>query len=140
MVAALRQTRMRHLLSLIRLSCQKCSQFFHSRDAPAPSNSSGFVSKPVAQCLKAVNLNPGELCTFELLLMLGLPSLCPLPPSSLLREKPDPLETTCTSSPLLWSTPPHRSFPRGFISPHATALPRCRGPTDESWLVSPASL
>lgn len=105
MVAALRQTRMRHLLGLIRLSCQMCSQCFHSRDALAPSNSSGFVSKPVAQCLKAVNLNPGELSTFELLLMLGLLSLCPLPYSSPLREKPDPLETTCTSSSVEYPNP-----------------------------------
>ena len=54
----LKQTRMRHLLDLTRLSCPKCCQCFHSKDALAPPDSSGFVTKPVAQ-FKGINLNLG---------------------------------------------------------------------------------
>lgn len=53
--------------------------FSHFRDALAPPHSLGFVSKPVAQWLKVQNLKPGEMCTFELLLMLGLLFLVPFP-------------------------------------------------------------
>lgn len=71
--------RMRHPLDLTHLSCQKRPQCFHCKDVVAPLNIPGFVSEPVAQCLKTCILIPGVLSTSELPLTQSLLPLVPFP-------------------------------------------------------------
>lgn len=118
---------MRHPLDRTHLSCQKWSQYFHFRDALAPPSISGFVSKPVAQCLKGQILICRELSTIELLLILGLLSLVPFPSfvSAPWETRPPYLPWDLPACPLLWRLPE---------PPQTAVLSRYSGPTDESWL------
>lgn len=83
--------------------------------------------KPVARCLKAINLDLSELCTLSFCSHRASCLQCPSPHSSPRREN----QTPSRPPALLWSPPQAE-----FLSPHSEVLPTCSGPTDENWLVT----